>query len=265
MKSRINRGRTELARQIQLLRVEFERPRNPPAGWRGDGADRQSGVTRMNLHTEHAHDLAIVRVGETRLMYPLLSEFSSAVLGLIAGGREASSSSICRTSRTSTARRSAASWTCTGRRPPPGAALKLSGVQKRVETMLTMTGAQNFLELHADEASARQELRELAMRTIKTSTGAEVSLDGDLLPIMEVLYHEVTAQRALDRSFEDMVREIKHLIEQMTDDELRSYLAESLFLNTVKYENDRLEAYMEVGRARSKSSASPGSAVGQTA
>jgi hypothetical protein len=32
--------------------------------------------------------------------------------------------------------------------------LKLSGVQKRVETMLTMTGAQNFLELHADEASA---------------------------------------------------------------------------------------------------------------
>jgi phage gp29-like protein len=82
------------------------------------------------------------------------------------------------------------------------------------------------------------------MRTIKTSTGAEVSLDGDLLSIMETLYHEVTAQRALDRSFEDMVREINHLIAQMTNDELRSYLAESLFLNTVKYENDRLEAYM---------------------
>ena len=82
------------------------------------------------------------------------------------------------------------------------------------------------------------------MRTIKTSTGAEVSLDGDLLSIMETLYREVTAQRALDRSFEDMVREINHLIAQMTNDELRSYLAESLFLNTVKYENDRLEAYM---------------------
>ena len=27
----------------------------------------------------------------------------------------------------------------------------------------------------------------------------------------------------------------------MTDDELRAYLAESLFLNQVKYENDRLE------------------------
>ena len=35
-----------------------------------------------------------------------------------------------------------------------GGHLKLSGVQKRVETMLTMTGAQNFLEIHADESSA---------------------------------------------------------------------------------------------------------------
>jgi phage gp29-like protein len=83
------------------------------------------------------------------------------------------------------------------------------------------------------------------MRTIKTSSGAEVSLDGDLLSIMEALYHEVTAQRALERSFEDMVREINHLIEQMSTEELRSYLAESLFLNTVKYENDKLEAYMK--------------------
>ena len=35
-----------------------------------------------------------------------------------------------------------------------GGALKLAGVQKRVETMLTMTGAQNFIELHPDESSA---------------------------------------------------------------------------------------------------------------
>jgi len=35
-----------------------------------------------------------------------------------------------------------------------GGVLKLAGVQKRVETMLSMTGAQNFLEIHADEASA---------------------------------------------------------------------------------------------------------------
>jgi hypothetical protein len=41
-----------------------------------------------------------------------------------------------------------------------------------------------------------------------------------------------------------MVREIQHIIDQMTEGERRSYLAESLFLNTVKYENDRLEAYI---------------------
>ena len=83
------------------------------------------------------------------------------------------------------------------------------------------------------------------MRTISTTTGAEIVLDGDLLAIMEALYREVTAKRELERSFEDMVREIQHLIDQMDDSERRTYLAESLFLNTVKYENDKLEAYMK--------------------
>ena len=82
------------------------------------------------------------------------------------------------------------------------------------------------------------------MRTIKTTTGAPIALDGDLLAIMEALYREVTAKRALERSFEDMVKEIQHLIDQMDDSERKTYLAESLFLNTVKYENDKLEAYM---------------------
>ena len=82
------------------------------------------------------------------------------------------------------------------------------------------------------------------MRTIKTSSGSPIALDGDLLAIMEALYQEVTARHELERSFEDMVREIQHLIEQMNDQERRTYLAESLFLNTVKYENDKLEAYM---------------------
>lgn len=82
------------------------------------------------------------------------------------------------------------------------------------------------------------------MRTIKTTTGAEIALDGDLLAIMETLYREVTARRELERSFEDMMREINYLIDQMDESERRTYLLESLFLNTVKYENDKLEAYM---------------------
>jgi len=83
------------------------------------------------------------------------------------------------------------------------------------------------------------------MRTIKTTSGSAISLDGDLLAVMEALYQEVTARRELERSFEEMVKEIHHLIGQMSDEERRTYLAESLFLNTVKYENDKLEAYMK--------------------
>ena len=82
------------------------------------------------------------------------------------------------------------------------------------------------------------------MRTIKTTTGAEIQLDGDLLAIMETLYREVTARRELERSFEDMMQEINHLIDQMDDSERRAYLLESLFLNTVRYENDKLDAYV---------------------
>lgn len=83
------------------------------------------------------------------------------------------------------------------------------------------------------------------MRTITMTNGAEVALDGDLLTLLEALYVEVTAKRELERTFEDMVREIQHLIEQMTDVERRQYLSESLFLNVVSYENERLGAYMK--------------------
>jgi hypothetical protein len=83
------------------------------------------------------------------------------------------------------------------------------------------------------------------MRTINTTTGAPIALDGDLLAIIETLFQEITVKRQLDRSYEDMMREIRHLIEQMTDAERRDYLAESLFHNTVRFENDRLAAYME--------------------
>jgi Zn-dependent M32 family carboxypeptidase len=83
------------------------------------------------------------------------------------------------------------------------------------------------------------------MHIIKTASGVPITLDGDLLAIMEALYQEVTAKRELERSFEDLVHEIHQLIEQMDDSERRTYLAESLFLNTVKYENDKLEAYMK--------------------
>jgi phage gp29-like protein len=83
------------------------------------------------------------------------------------------------------------------------------------------------------------------MRTIRTSQGTELPLDGDLLAVLETLFREVTSTVIEGGSYEAMNREINHLVAQMSPDDLRAYLAESLFLNQVKYENDRLEQYIK--------------------
>lgn len=107
----------------------------------------------MNLKITHTGAVALVHVGEARLMYPLLSDFAGSVAGLLAAGDKkvvidlgvvnyidsASIGCLMDLYRQATA---------------AGGTLKLAGVQKRVETMLTMTGAQNFLEIHPDQASA---------------------------------------------------------------------------------------------------------------
>jgi len=82
------------------------------------------------------------------------------------------------------------------------------------------------------------------MRRITTTTGAQLLLDGDLLVIMETLYREVALRLELKHSFEDISREIQHLVEQMSDDERRQYLVESLFLNSVTYENEKLKRFV---------------------
>ncbi len=82
------------------------------------------------------------------------------------------------------------------------------------------------------------------MRRARLSTGHELALDGDLLGVLEALYREVTLKKALEVSFEDMMREIRGLVDQMDEETRKQYLVESLFLNTVTYENDRLSSYM---------------------
>jgi anti-sigma B factor antagonist len=107
----------------------------------------------MNLKTEQAGDVSIVRVGETRLMYPILGDFATAVTGLIAAGRRDILIDL-----TPVTYVDSATIGCLmdlyRQVNNAGGHLKLSGVQKRVETMLTMTGAQNFIEIHADEPTA---------------------------------------------------------------------------------------------------------------
>ena len=84
-----------------------------------------------------------------------------------------------------------------------------------------------------------------AVRTIRTTSGDEIALDGDLLAVLEALYREVAARRELDHTFEDVSREIAHIVNQLSADELKQYLSESLFLNSVSYENQKLESWMK--------------------
>ena len=112
----------------------------------------------MNVKTEQTGGVSIVRVGETRLMYPILSDFSSVIGGLLAGSRREILIDL-----TPVTYVDSATIGCLmdlyRQVHNGGGHLKLSGVQKRVETMLTMTGAQNFIEIHADEPSAVKSFR----------------------------------------------------------------------------------------------------------
>jgi hypothetical protein len=82
------------------------------------------------------------------------------------------------------------------------------------------------------------------MRKVRLTTGHELPLDGDLLSVLEALYREVTLRHELKVSFEDMMKEIQGIVQQMGEEERRKYLVESLFLNTVTYENEMLDAYL---------------------
>jgi anti-sigma B factor antagonist len=107
----------------------------------------------MNLTTSHIGSVAVLRVNDARLTYPMLSEFATAAAQFIGTGERRLLIDLGAVTYVDSAaigclmdlyRQATAA----------GVALKLSGVQKRVETMLTMTGVHNFLEVHADEASA---------------------------------------------------------------------------------------------------------------
>jgi anti-anti-sigma factor len=107
----------------------------------------------MNLSTDRAQGIAVVRVKEARLMYPLLSEFATTVTSLLGAGEK----KVLLDMSTVTYFDSATIGCLMDlyrQATAAGGVLKLSGVQARVKTMLTMTGAQNFLEIHADEPSA---------------------------------------------------------------------------------------------------------------
>ena len=107
----------------------------------------------MRVKTDESGPVAIVRVGETRLMYPMLGDFATAVTNLVAAGRRDILIDLAPVTYVDSATIGCL-MDLYRQVQSAGGRLKLSGVQKRVETMLTMTGTQNFIEMHADEPAA---------------------------------------------------------------------------------------------------------------
>ena len=107
----------------------------------------------MNVTCEQSGDVVIVHAGPARLMHPSLSGFSTMVTGEIARGARkivldfgnvdymdsAAIGCLMDLYRQATA---------------AGTTLKLAGLRSRVETMLTLTGTNQFMEVHPDAASA---------------------------------------------------------------------------------------------------------------
>jgi hypothetical protein len=108
------------------------------------------------------------------------------------------------------------------------------------------------------------------MRIITTTGGTHVELDGDVLAVIETISRDLARRRALDYTFEDVDHEFQQFVAQMTEDELRAYLKESLFMSFNRFENDRLMLIVKaslaqegstrrtrIRRARSRPTATP--------
>ena len=83
------------------------------------------------------------------------------------------------------------------------------------------------------------------MRTITTTAGTTISLDGDVLAVLEAVSRDLWRRKELDYGFEDVDREIAHIVSQMSEEDLRAYLKESLFMSFNRYENDQMASLIK--------------------
>ena len=72
--------------------------------------------------------------------------------------------------------------------------------------------------------------------------GTPVDTDGDVPAVTETIPRALARRADLDYGFEEVEREFQHLINQLTPEELRVYLKESLFMSFNRFENERLIA-----------------------
>ncbi|MGH9323987.1 MAG: STAS domain-containing protein [Vicinamibacteria bacterium] len=107
----------------------------------------------MNLQIDSSGDVKILRVREERLVYSMLSSFFAEASRLIDGGARKLVIDLG-----AVAYIDSASVGCLmdiyRTMAEKSGVIKLLGLQERVETMVSMTGLHNFMDLYREEAAA---------------------------------------------------------------------------------------------------------------
>ena len=252
VKSRINRGRLELARQISRLAGQQRRSRKVR---RAEDPNERHDVTTQRRHgraagQRTAADLSrscrtsrraatnLIGSGEKRIVIDLsaVGYVDSAAIGCLMDlYRQATAAGgVAEARRRAEARRDDAD---DDRRAQLPRGPRRRGVGAR-------------------------ELRSIAMRTITTVSGSRIELDGDVLAVIETISRDLARRQELDYGFEDVDREFQHVVAQLTDEELRVYLKESLFMSFNRYENDRMLAIVRKANRATRRGPSKGAGIG---
>ena len=107
----------------------------------------------MELAVDERGDVRIVRVQVTRLTYPALAAFFAGVRQVIESGAQKVVIDLAPVTYIDSASIGCLMDIHRLLQEKSGA-VKLAGLQPRVETMISMTGVHKIIEVHPDEASA---------------------------------------------------------------------------------------------------------------
>lgn len=101
----------------------------------------------MSVTSERSGEVVIVYAGPPRLMYPSLSEFSTSASGTISSGARKVAIDLSKVEYLDSAAIGCL-MDLYRQTTHAGATLKLAGAQHRIETMLTLVGANQFMEMY---------------------------------------------------------------------------------------------------------------------
>ena len=107
----------------------------------------------MQLQVEERGDIRIVRVQVAKLTYPTLSPFFAEVRQLVEGGTRKLVIDLQSVTYVDSASIGCLMDIYRLMQERSGT-VKLSGVQPRVETMISMTGVHKLIDIHREEAAA---------------------------------------------------------------------------------------------------------------